>query len=79
MTTKTIDYYLNLPYHLIVTPDDEGYGVAVAELPGCFTHAEKWEEIPSMIREAMELWVGVMLEDGKAVPEPKADISGEAV
>ncbi|GIK63347.1 MAG: hypothetical protein BroJett018_11410 [Chloroflexota bacterium] len=70
---KTIEYYLGLPYQLIVTPDDEGYGVAVSELPGCFTHAVKWEEIPEMVREAMGLWIQVMMQEGKTIPEPAPD------
>ncbi|MCQ3932805.1 MAG: type II toxin-antitoxin system HicB family antitoxin [Chloroflexi bacterium] len=73
MKMKTIEYYLGLPYQLIVTPDEEGYGVAVAELPGCFTHAEKWEEIPEMVREAIELWIQVMMHEGRIIPEPTPD------
>jgi len=67
---KTIDDYLDLPYPLVVTPDAEGYGIAVPDLPGCFSHAQTWEEIPVMAREAMELWLGVRLADGKPIPEP---------
>ena len=72
MTTnpKTIEYYLGLPYPLLITPDEEGYGVEIPDLPGCYTHAEKWEDIQPMVREAMELWLNVMLQDGKSVPEP---------
>lgn len=72
---KTVEDYLNLPYHLTITPDEEGFGVAVPELPGCFTHAETWEQIPAMVREAMELWIGVMLADGKSIPEPALTVS----
>jgi predicted RNase H-like HicB family nuclease len=67
---KRLYDYLALPYTLIVTPDDEGYGVQVQELPGCFTHAETWDDIQPMVRESMSLWIGVMLADGKAIPEP---------
>jgi predicted RNase H-like HicB family nuclease len=67
---RTIEDYLELPYRLIVTPDDEGYGVEVPDLPGCFTHAEKWEDIRPMIREAMSLWMSTMRKDGKPIPEP---------
>jgi len=72
MTTnpKTIDYYLDLPYPLLITPDDEGFGVEIPDLPGCFTHAEKWEDIQPMVREAKELWITIMLKDGQSIPEP---------
>jgi antitoxin HicB len=72
--SKTIDYYLDLPYRLVIVPDDEGYGVTMPELPGCFTHAQTWEEIPLMSREAMGLWLSVMLEDGKPIPEPTVEL-----
>lgn len=67
---KSAGYYLNLPYQMVITPDEEDYGIAVPDLPGCFSHAETWAAIPAMIREAMQLWIEVMLEDGKPIPEP---------
>lgn len=73
---NTIDDYLDLPYRLIITPDDEGFGVEIPELPGCFTHAERWEDIQPMVREAMALWLGVMLADGKPISEPSAAVVG---
>jgi antitoxin HicB len=70
--TKTVDYYLNLPYRLVVTPDEEGgYGVEVVELPGCVTFAQQWEDIPEMIREAMQSWLGSALKHGDPIPEPE--------
>lgn len=77
MTTnqKTIEYYLNLPYRMIITTDEDGFGVELPDLPGCFTHAEKWEDIQPMVQEALSLWISVMLADGKPVPEPEAAAS----
>jgi predicted RNase H-like HicB family nuclease len=72
MKHKTIKSYLALPYRMIITPDDEGFGVEIPDLPGCFTHAEKWEDVQDMAHEAMSLWIGVMLKDGKPIPEPEA-------
>jgi predicted RNase H-like HicB family nuclease len=70
MSQKTLEYYLDLPYRMVITPDDEGYGVEFPDLPGCFTHAEQWGDIQEMAREAMSLWLTVMLQDGKPIPEP---------
>ncbi|MFZ4816869.1 MAG: type II toxin-antitoxin system HicB family antitoxin [Phototrophicaceae bacterium] len=67
---KTASDYLHLPYHLLITPDDEGFGVSVIELEGCYTHAQRWEDIPAQVSEAQSLWITVMLEDGKIIPEP---------
>jgi predicted RNase H-like HicB family nuclease len=69
---KTLDEYLQLPYRLLITLDDEGFGVEIPELPGCFTHAQHWDDIQPMVREAMTLWIEVMLVDGKSIPEPLA-------
>lgn len=68
-----IDSYRYLPYRMVIAPDDEGFGVELPDLPGCFTHAEKWEDIQPMVREAMSLWLAVMLEDGKPIPEPEME------
>jgi antitoxin HicB len=73
MVNKTIEDYLNLPYRLVITPDDEGgYGVEVVELPGCVTYAERWEAIPLMVQEAMTAWIGSALKHGEPVPESSA-------
>ena len=70
---KTIEDYLILPYQLIITPDDEGgYGVEVAELPGCVTYARRWEDIPAMVREAMTSWIGSALKHDDPIPEPRS-------
>jgi antitoxin HicB len=71
MNQKTIEDYLALPYRMVVTPDEEGFGVEIPDLPGCYTHAELWGDIQAMVREAMALWIGIMLEDGKPIPEPE--------
>lgn len=55
---------------MIITPDDEGYGIAISDLQGCFSHALKWEDIPSRAREAIEAWVGGAIKDGDPIPEP---------
>lgn len=62
-----------MPYRLIITPDEDGgYGVEVAELSGCVTYVEHWENIPTMVREAMTSWIGSALKHGDPVPEPLA-------
>jgi antitoxin HicB len=70
--SNRIEDYLDLPYHLVVTPGEDGYGVAVAELPGCVTFVETWEQIPGSVREAMTSWVGSALKHGDPVPQPAA-------
>jgi predicted RNase H-like HicB family nuclease len=71
--TKTIQYYMHLPYAIRVVPpetDDEAWFAEVEDLPGCMTVADEWEELLPMIREAMEGWLLTALEAGIAIPEP---------
>ncbi len=67
---KTVEYYLSLPYRLVITPDEEGFGIAVPDLSGCFSYAEKWDDILPMIKEAMELWFNLALRKNRPIPEP---------
>jgi predicted RNase H-like HicB family nuclease len=65
--------YLNEPYPLVITPDEDGdggYGVDVIDLPGCVTFAENRDDIPGQVREAITSWVGSALKHGDPVLEP---------
>lgn len=79
---KTIEYYLNLPYTVELTPTPgQGWFVRVRELPGCMSQGDTAEEALTMIQEAKELWLEVALEDGDTIPEPRpeSDYSGKFV
>lgn len=55
---------------VILVPDpDGGYVVEVPSLPGCYSQGETVEEALSNIREAIELHIETMIEDGEEVPE----------
>jgi antitoxin HicB len=72
MTSKDLNYYLSLPYTILVEPDKEngGYVAWIRELRGCITQAETWEEIGMMIEDAKRGWLEVALEHGDEIPEP---------
>jgi antitoxin HicB len=71
---KTIEYYLNLPYTIELRGEpEEGWFVRVRELLGCMSQGDTAEEAVAMIREAMRLWLEVALEEGDAIPEPRAE------
>ncbi len=72
MTMKTLEYYLSLPYTVIVIPDVEegGYVAQIKELPGCITEADTWQELESMIHDAMRGWIEIAMADGYPIPEP---------
>lgn len=77
MGSRTLDYYLSLPYTIEIVPDVEegGYVARVKELPGCITQAESWESLLAMIDEAKQGWLEVALERGHPIPE----LSGQFV
>lgn len=77
---RTVDEYLDLPYHIVLTPDQDdegrsGWVVEVAELPGCLSQGGTPNEAVDGIRDAMRGWISVALEDGREVPEPRPDPS----
>jgi predicted RNase H-like HicB family nuclease len=63
---------------VLITPDEEGFGIAVPDLPGCFSHAETWDTIQPMAHEAVALWRAVM-RAGKPIPEPAHGVDRTAV
>jgi antitoxin HicB len=89
MTTTTVspvDQYLDLPYHIRLTPDrDEhgkaGYVAEIEELEGCVSQGETPTEAVESVRDAMAGWISVALEDGRDIPEPRlrTEYSGKFV
>ena len=73
MKTKTIKYYMKLPYTIIMIPDDEGYYVKIKELPGCMSQGDNESEALSNIQEAKELWLETAISRNISIPEPESD------
>ncbi len=48
------------------------YGAYVPELPGCVAAAETREEVTTLIREAIRLYVEELERDGLPIPEPRS-------
>jgi antitoxin HicB len=68
---KSINYYLGLPYTVIMRADQEGDFVArVDELPGCSTHGKTQAEALEALEETKRLWITDCLENHDPVPEP---------
>jgi predicted RNase H-like HicB family nuclease len=53
---------------------ESSYGVSVPDLPGCISAGDTAEEAFRMAKEAIELHLKGMLEDGLDLPEPTGDI-----
>jgi antitoxin HicB len=74
-TNRTVDEYMTLPFRMEVYWDQEGecWAAAFPELPYLVAAAETWEEMPQKIEDAKRAWFESMIEDGKAIPEPRAE------
>ena len=77
MKTKTLEYYLDLPYKTEIIkdndPDNPGWVARVVDLPGCLTQADTFPELEEMIADAKRLWIETALEDGIEIPEPRPE------
>lgn len=59
---------------VLVYPGEDGFWVAECpSLPGCISQGSSREEAVSNIREAIELYVETLAEDGLPVPEERFD------
>ena len=45
------------------------YGVTVPDLPGCFSSGSTFDQAIAMAREAIELHLEGMIQDGEAIPQ----------
>ena len=85
MANKDLDYYLSLPYTLVIREmnDESGryyYGTYL-ELDGCQSDGQTIEELLRNLEEAKRGWLEVKLEHGDPIPEPnpKAEFSGKVL
>jgi predicted RNase H-like HicB family nuclease len=57
-------------YAVVIEHEGSSYSAYVPDLPGCVAVAESEAEVRQLIREAMEMHIRGMREDGDLVPEP---------
>jgi len=50
---------------------DHAFGVVVPDLPGCFSAGDTLDEAIDNAREAIELWLETVIDDGGVVPEAR--------
>jgi predicted RNase H-like HicB family nuclease len=61
-------------YAVVIEPTVTGYSAYVPDLPGCISTASSLEEMERNIREAIELHLDGLTEDGDPIPEPTATV-----
>jgi len=62
-------------YLVVLERTDRNYGAYSPDLPGCVATGETVEETLQLMREAIELHVRGLEEDGLPVPEPTSTAS----
>jgi len=64
-------------YTVILEHGENSWGAHVPDLPGCIAVGETREEVLTLIREAIELHIQGLREEGLPVPESRSE--GEIV
>ena len=68
-----------MEYLVIVEQGEASFGAYVPDLPGCVAVGETKEEAMQLIREAIELHIESLRDNGEAVPEPHSMVEKVAV
>ena len=62
-----------LRYMVVIERGERSRGAHVPDLPGCAAVGETREEVRRLIREAIELHIDGLKEDGLPVPAPSSE------
>jgi predicted RNase H-like HicB family nuclease len=61
-------------YAIVIEKSDNNYAAYVPDLPGCVATGQTVEETEEQIREAIDLHLKGMREDGMPIPEPSSSV-----
>lgn len=59
-----------MEYTIVIEKGPTSYGAHVLELPGCVAAADTREEVSTLIREAIQLYIEELGKTGLPVPQP---------
>jgi len=65
-------------YRITIEPDEDRYYAEIPALPGCHSWGYTYEEALKNIKEAAEMWVEALVEDGQAIPEEDPQVLRKA-
>ena len=65
-------------YRVTIEPDADRYYAEIPALPGCYSWGYTYEEALKNIKEAAELWVETLAEDGEPIPEEDVQVLRQA-
>jgi len=61
-----------MKYDVVIERGPTSFGAHVPDLPGCVAIGETKAEVLVLIREATELYLEALEEDGETIPTPQA-------
>lgn len=65
---------MTMSYAVVIERGDGSYGAYVPDLPGCVAVGETEEEVRSLIRDAIEMHLDALREEGTAAPPPSSTV-----
>ena len=65
---------MKLNYVVVYERAPNNYGVYAPELPGCIATGNSWQEIQTMIREAIAFHIEGLITNGDPVPDPQMSV-----
>jgi predicted RNase H-like HicB family nuclease len=61
-------------FAIVVERADENYAAYVPDLPGCIATGDTIADVEAAIKEAIEMHLDGMAEDGLPIPEPSSRV-----
>ncbi|HEY3026176.1 MAG TPA: type II toxin-antitoxin system HicB family antitoxin [Pyrinomonadaceae bacterium] len=61
-------------YAIVIEKAEDNYSAYVPDLPGCIAAGDTLEETEQLLREAIEIHIKGMREDGLPIPEPTSHV-----
>lgn len=61
-------------YAIVIEKAESNYAACVPHLPGCVTTGATISEVEQGIREAIELHIAGLREDGQPIPLPSSEV-----
>jgi len=61
-------------YAVVIEKAEGNYSAYVPDLPGCIATGQTIEETEQMIREAIELHISGLRQDGLPIPQPSSQV-----
>lgn len=63
---------MNFYIGIVHKDENSDFGISFPDFPGCVSAGSTMSEVLAMGREALEGHIGVLADDGEAIPEPSA-------